>query len=121
MLGEAMVLILLYYCHPRPVNGFYFCEIMHEVRRIDVLSKVRNRFELIDSASTPTGLSGRDQWAILKVAGALLKHSRAVDPRGSVVGNPGGFLTHWVGSQKTLVHIAQSAMANIHVPGMWFH
>jgi ATP-dependent Lon protease len=51
----------------------YFCEIMHELRRIDVLSKVRKRFELIDVANTTAGLSGRDQRAILKSAGALLK------------------------------------------------
>jgi ATP-dependent Lon protease len=51
----------------------YFCEIMHELRRIDVLAKVRKRVELIDVANTPAGLSGRDQRAILKVAGGLLK------------------------------------------------
>lgn len=51
----------------------YFCEIMHEMRRSDVLAKVRNRFELVDSAATQSGLSGRDQRAILKVAGGLLK------------------------------------------------
>ncbi len=61
----------------------YFCEIMHECRRIDVLSKVRKRFELIDCAATPAGLSGRDQRAIFKVAGGLLKllypHGEASD------------------------------------------
>jgi ATP-dependent Lon protease len=51
----------------------YFCEIMHELRRIDILSKVRKRFELTDSSDTQAGLSGRDQRAILKVAGGLLK------------------------------------------------
>src|SRR5262249_29920127 len=51
----------------------YFCEIMHELRRIDVLAKVRKRFELIDAADTPAGLSGRDQRAVLKVASGLLK------------------------------------------------
>jgi ATP-dependent Lon protease len=51
----------------------YFCEIMHELRRVDVLSKVRMRFELVDAASTPSGVSGRDQRAVFKVAGALLK------------------------------------------------
>src|SRR5262249_53310028 len=51
----------------------YFCEIKPERRRVDVLSGVRKRFELVDAANTPAGLSGRDQRAILKVAGALLK------------------------------------------------
>ncbi len=49
----------------------YFCEILHELRRIDVLSKIRKRFELIDSAATQTGLSGRDQRAIFKVGRRL--------------------------------------------------
>jgi len=61
------------YSHDYGFITDYFCEILHEIRRIDVLSKVRARFELIDSAATPAGLSGRDQRAILKVAGALLK------------------------------------------------
>lgn len=51
----------------------YFCEIMHELRKSDVLSKVRNRFELFDEAKTPQGLSGRDQRAILKTSAGLLK------------------------------------------------
>ncbi len=51
----------------------YFCEIMHELRRADVLSKVRKRFTLVDAANTPGGLSGRDQRAVFKVAGGLLK------------------------------------------------
>jgi ATP-dependent Lon protease len=51
----------------------YFCEIMHELRRIDVLAQVRKRFELIETANTAGGLSGRDQRAVLKVAGGLLR------------------------------------------------
>jgi ATP-dependent Lon protease len=51
----------------------YFCEIMHELRRIDVLSAVRPRFELVDSAKTTQGVSGRDQRAIMKTTSGLLK------------------------------------------------
>jgi ATP-dependent Lon protease len=51
----------------------YFCEIMHELRRIDVLSGLRNRFEIIDTRGTAQGVSGRDQRAILKSASGLLK------------------------------------------------
>lgn len=51
----------------------YFCEIMHELRRIDVLSSLRNRFELVDQAKTPSGVSGRDQRAVMKVASGLVK------------------------------------------------
>jgi ATP-dependent Lon protease len=51
----------------------YFCEIMHELRRIDVLSGIRDRFEIIDTAHTMQGISGRDQRAILKTASGLLK------------------------------------------------
>ncbi|NWJ98312.1 MAG: BREX system Lon protease-like protein BrxL [Chloroflexi bacterium] len=51
----------------------YFCEIMHELRRIDPLGELRPRFELVDLANTPQGLSGRDQRAILKTASGLLK------------------------------------------------
>lgn len=51
----------------------YFCEIMHELRRIDLLAGARNRFEIIDSARTAQGVSGRDQRAIMKTSSALLK------------------------------------------------
>ncbi len=51
----------------------YFCEIMHELRKLDVLSKLRDRFELIDQAGTSSGLSGRDQRAVMKVTAGLLK------------------------------------------------
>ena len=51
----------------------YFCEILHELRRIDVLSGIRDRFEIIDTAHTAQGLSGRDQRAILKSVSGLLK------------------------------------------------
>ena len=51
----------------------YFCEILHELRRVDVLGSVRARFELIDMGRTAHGLSGRDQRAVMKTASSLLK------------------------------------------------
>lgn len=51
----------------------YFCEIMHELRRVDVLSAVRPRFDLIDLARTTQGVSGRDQRAVMKTTSGLLK------------------------------------------------
>lgn len=51
----------------------FFCEIMHELRRMDLLASVRSRFTLIDAAKTSPGISGRDQRAIMKTTSALLK------------------------------------------------
>ncbi len=51
----------------------YFCEIMHELRRIDPLGGIRDRFTLVDAAKTTQGLSGRDQRAVLKTISGLLK------------------------------------------------
>jgi len=51
----------------------YFCEIMHELRRLDLLSQARPRFQLIDLARTPMGISGRDQRAVMKTTSGLLK------------------------------------------------
>ena len=51
----------------------YFCEIMHELRRLDLLSQIRPRFQLIDLARTPTGISGRDQRAVMKTLSGLIK------------------------------------------------
>jgi ATP-dependent Lon protease len=51
----------------------YFCEILHELRRIDVLSSLRERFELLDDAKTEQGVSGRDQRAIFKTLSGLVK------------------------------------------------
>lgn len=51
----------------------YFCEIMHELRRIDVLGAVRSRFELVDHSPGGRGVSGRDQRAIMKTTSGLLK------------------------------------------------
>lgn len=51
----------------------YFCEIMHELRRLDLLSQPRSRFQLIDLARTPMGISGRDRRAVMKTTSGLLK------------------------------------------------
>lgn len=51
----------------------YFCEIIHEIRKLDLIGQTRSRFELIDLAKTAQGISGRDQRAILKTTSALLK------------------------------------------------
>jgi len=51
----------------------YFCEIIHEIRKLDLIGQARSRFELIDLAKTAQGISGRDQRAIMKTTSALLK------------------------------------------------
>lgn len=51
----------------------YFCEIMHELRKVDLLSGIRARFDIVDTAQTAQGVSGRDQRAILKTVSGLLK------------------------------------------------
>jgi len=51
----------------------YFCEIMHELRRIDVLGTVRNRFELFDASGARQGLTSRDVRAVHKTLSGLLK------------------------------------------------
>ncbi len=51
----------------------YYCEIMHELRRIDPMSALRSRFELINAANTEQGVSGRDQRAIMKMTSGFLK------------------------------------------------
>ncbi len=51
----------------------YFCEILHELRKIDLLTILRSKFELIDATKSGKGISGRDQRAIMKTTSALLK------------------------------------------------
>jgi len=51
----------------------YFCEIMHELRRIDLLGAIRSRFEVVDYARRTHGVSGRDQRAVMKTTSGLLK------------------------------------------------
>ncbi len=59
----------------------YFCEIMHDLRRVDLLGSVRPRFELVDHAKKTQGVSGRDQRAVMKTTSGLLK---LLFPDGSV-------------------------------------
>src|SRR5947208_14649487 len=49
----------------------YFCEIMHELRRLDLLGGVRPRFELFDTARTAQSMSVRDLRAITKSTSGL--------------------------------------------------
>jgi len=51
----------------------YFCEIMHELRRVDLLGSLRPRFDVIDHAGRAHGVSGRDQRAVMKTTSGLLK------------------------------------------------
>lgn len=51
----------------------YFCEIMHELRRVDLLGPVRSCFEVVDHAGRTHGVSGRDQRAVMKTTSGLLK------------------------------------------------
>ncbi len=51
----------------------YLCEIMHELRRIDVSAPLKSRFELVDSSGSGPGLTSRDVRAIQKTLSGLLK------------------------------------------------
>jgi len=51
----------------------YFCEIMHELRHIDVLAPLRSRFDILDNNAKTQGISGRDQRAIYKNISGLIK------------------------------------------------
>ena len=51
----------------------YFCEIMHELRKVDLLAGLRARFDIIDDAGRPQGISGRDQRAIYKTVSGIMK------------------------------------------------
>jgi ATP-dependent Lon protease len=59
----------------------YLCEIMHELRRVDVLGAVKNRFELIDTSGLGQGLTSRDVRAVHKTLAGLLK---LMTPHGQV-------------------------------------
>ena len=59
----------------------YFCEIMHELRRVEVLGPLKNRFELLDVAGQGPGLTSRDVRAIHKTLSGLL---RLMYPHGQV-------------------------------------
>lgn len=51
----------------------YLCEIMHELRRVDVLSPLKARFELFDASGASQGLTSRDVRAVHKTLSGLLK------------------------------------------------
>ncbi|MDR1977809.1 MAG: BREX system Lon protease-like protein BrxL [Synergistaceae bacterium] len=54
----------------------YFCEIMHELRRVDLFGEIRHRFDLVDwsdNAGSKNSISGRDQRAVSKTTSGLLK------------------------------------------------
>lgn len=51
----------------------YFCEIMHELRRLDVLGRVQNRYELFDQAGSSQGITSRDVRGIQKSLSGFLK------------------------------------------------
>lgn len=59
----------------------YFCEIMHELRRVEVLGPLKSRFELLDVAGQGPGLTSRDVRAIHKTLSGLL---RLMYPHGQV-------------------------------------
>jgi ATP-dependent Lon protease len=51
----------------------YLCEIMHELRRVDVLGRVKNRFEFFDASGSSQGITSRDVRAVHKTLSGLLK------------------------------------------------
>lgn len=51
----------------------YFCEIMHELRRRDVLGPLKDRYKLADASTAGAGITGRDVRATEKVLSGLLK------------------------------------------------
>src|SRR5262249_5174688 len=51
----------------------YFCEIMHELRRKDVLGPLKGRFQLLDTSQAKAGITGRDVRGVEKVLSGLLK------------------------------------------------
>jgi len=63
----------------------YFCEIMHELRRVEVLCPLKSRFELLDVAGQGPGLTSRDVRAIHKTLSGLL---RLMYPHASLTPGP---------------------------------
>lgn len=51
----------------------YLCEIMHELRRVEILGVLKSRFELFEGAGHGPGLTSRDVRAIHKTLAGLLK------------------------------------------------
>ncbi len=50
----------------------YFCEIMHELRRKDVLGSLKPRYQLMDTSTAQAGITGRDVRGIEKILSGLL-------------------------------------------------
>lgn len=63
----------------------YLCEIMHELRRVDLLGRVKSRFELFDATGSSQSLTSRDVRAVQKTLSGLLKllypHGEMTDPQ----------------------------------------
>lgn len=51
----------------------YFCEIMHELRRRDVLGAIKDRYQLLDTSSAQTGITGRDVRGVEKILSGMVK------------------------------------------------
>ncbi len=51
----------------------YFCEIMHELRRKDVLGSLKSRYQLMDTSTAQAGITGRDVRGVEKILSGLLK------------------------------------------------
>ena len=51
----------------------YFFLIMHELRRVDALGQVKNRFELFDAVGSSQGITSRDVRGIHKTLSGMLK------------------------------------------------
>lgn len=51
----------------------YLCEIMHELRRVEVLGPLKSRFELFEGSGFGPGLTSRDMRVIHKTLSGLLK------------------------------------------------
>jgi len=51
----------------------YLCEIMHELRRVEVLDGIKNRFDLFDASGSTQGLTSRDVRGVQKTLSGLLK------------------------------------------------
>lgn len=59
----------------------YFAEIMHEMRRLDVVGRLKDRYRLADLSAAGTGVTGRDVRGIEKTLSGLL---RLMYPHGEV-------------------------------------
>ncbi|MEI8374907.1 MAG: BREX system Lon protease-like protein BrxL [Planctomycetota bacterium] len=51
----------------------YFAEIMHELRRVDVLGPLKDRYKMVDLSAAGTGITGRDVRGVEKTLSGLLK------------------------------------------------